>query len=274
MITKEELLAALEDSSRTLELNNQIFGLALKGLESESTVKRLIQARDQWRKKHDDLADELDDKIIALEDKLKAKDADLAVASKIINDAQAKHRNLEEGLHQAKHVSGLEDAQRKGVVDSLRHELMLKSAKYDQLRREHQIQTDHLRNGRLQAENQIGVLEDKLRDTVSLKYHYEIVDSANRQIISLRNKRDAFQRSVSEMHAENNCMRADLENMCKELSVLKIENKKWEKKLKDKDDDWILSVSYYMNLAAAWEKQAKGLKAKLKKFEDFFAGED
>ena len=64
MITKEELLAALEESSRTLELNNQIFGLALKGLESESTVKRLIQARDQWRKKHDDLADELDDKII------------------------------------------------------------------------------------------------------------------------------------------------------------------------------------------------------------------
>ena len=113
MITKEELLAALEESTRTLELNNQIFGLALKGLESESTVKRLIQARDQWRKKHDDLADELDDKIIALEEKLK-----------------------------------------------------------------------------------------------------------------------------------------------------------------DKDDDWRLSVSYYMNLAAAWEKQAKALKAKLKKFEDFFVGED
>ena len=166
MITKEELLVALEDSSRALDKSTQIYGLALKGLESESTTKRLIQSRDQWRKKHDDLADELDDKIIALE-----------------------------------------------------------------------IQTDHLRNGRLQAENQIGVLEDKLRDTVSLKYHYEIVDSANRQIISLRNKRDASQRSVSEMHAENNCMRADLENMCKELSVLKIENKKWEDAHRAKNAD-------------------------------------
>ena len=213
MITKEELLVALEDSSRNLYKSNEVFGLALKGLESESTVKRLIQSRDQWRKKHDDLADELDDKIIALEDKLKAKDADLAVASKIINDAQAKHRNLEEGLHQAKHVSGLEDAQRKGVVDSLRHELMLKSAKYDQLRREHQIQTDHLRNGRLQAENQIGVLEDKLRDTVSLKYHDEIVDSANRQIISLRSERDAFKRLVGELEIEKSCIRADLKKL-------------------------------------------------------------
>lgn len=224
MITKEELLVAFEESTRTLELNNQIFGLALKGLESESTVKRLIQARDQWRKKHDDLADELDDKIIALE-----------------------------------------------------------------------IQTDHLRNGRLQAENQIAVLEDKLRDTVSLKYHDELISSASRRVNALLRERvdlvseiknwgetdraknadiDALQRVVGEMHAENNCMRADLENMCKELSVLKIENKKWEEKLKDKDDDWRLSVSYYMNLAAAWEKQAKALKAKLKKFEDFFAGED
>ena len=242
MITKEELLAAFEESTRTLELNNQIFGLALKGLESESTVKRLIQDRDNckmlhkdltcehriavgtlndtvdglrrnrnfWKKKHDDLADELDDKIIALKDELKAKDASLAVASKMIDDAQAKH----------------------------------------------------------------GALQAQLKNTIPLQFHNAWEDDLLLTIISLRDERDAFQRSVSEMHAENNCMRADLENMCKELSVLKIENKKWEEKLKDKDDDWRLSVSYYMNLAAAWEKQAKALKAKLKKFEDFFVGED
>ena len=202
MITKEELLVAFEESTRTLELNNQIFELALKGLESESTTKRLIQARDDWKKKHDDLvcehriavgilndtvgglrrnrnfwkkkhddlADELDDKIIALEEELKAKDASLAVASKIINDARAKRRALE-------------------------------------------IQTDHLRNGRLQAENQIAVLEDKLRDTVSLKYHDEIVDSANRQIISLRSERDAFKRLVGELEIEKSCIRADLKKL-------------------------------------------------------------
>ena len=98
MITKEELLTALEDSARALDKSNEIYGLALKGLESESTVKRLIQARDLWRKKHDDLADELDDKIIALEEMLKAKDADLSEASTIINDARTKHRALEAQL--------------------------------------------------------------------------------------------------------------------------------------------------------------------------------
>ena len=199
MITKEELLVAFEESSRNLYKSNEVFGLALKGLESESTTKRLIQARDDWKKKHDDLvcvhhcavntlndtvdglrrnrnfwkkkhddlADELDDKIIALKEELKAKDASLAVASKIIDDARAKRRALE-------------------------------------------IQTDHLKNGRLQAEDQIAVLEDKLRDTVTLQYHDEIVDSANRQIISLRNKRDAFKRLVGELEIEKSCIRAKL----------------------------------------------------------------
>ena len=220
MITKEELLVAFKESTGNLELNNQIFGLALKGLESESTAKRLIQARNQWRKKYDDLADELDDKIIALEDKLKAKDADLAVASKMIDDAQAKHRNLEKWLHQAKHISGLEDAQQKGVVDSLRHELMLKSAKYDQLRREHQIQTAHLRNGRLQAENQIGVLEDKLRDTVSLQYHDELVNSAYRQIVSLRNERNAFAEEIKKWEETDRAKNADINKLFTENKEL------------------------------------------------------
>jgi chromosome segregation ATPase len=207
MITKEELLVAFEESTRTLELNNQIFGLALKGLESESTVKRLIQARDQWRKKHDDLADELDDKIIALEDKLKAKDADLAVASKTINDALT-----------------------------------------------------------------VQILQAQL--TESMASHHASVDDANRQIISLRNERNAFQRLVGELEIEKSCIRADLENVCKERDALKDKIEELETELGSKDDDWRLSVSYYMNLAAAWEKQAKALKAKLKKFEDFFTSED
>ena len=231
MITKEELLVALEDSSRNLYKSNEVFGLALKGLESESTVKRLIQSRNFWRKKHDDLADELDDKIIALEEKLKDKDASLAVASKSIDDARAKHRDLV-------------------------------------------IQTDHLRNGRKKAEEQIGVLEDKLRDTVSLKYHDQIVDSANQIIVPLRKERDAFKRLVGELEIEKSCIRADLENMCKERDALKDKIEELETELGSKDDDWRLSVSYYMNLAAAWEKQAKALKAKLKKFEAFFTGKD
>ena len=251
MITKEELLAALE-SSRALPKTNEAFRLALKGLEYEKiegqefiplgehllVVGGLTRSRNFWRKKHDDLADELDDKIIALEEKLKDKDASLAVASKIIDDARAKHRDLE-------------------------------------------IQTAHLKIGRKKAEEQIGVLEDKLRDTVSLKYHDEIVDSANQiivplrnecdaleeklkdkdaslavaskiindaqakhryledrlldmvgsdhqQIISLRNERNAFQRLVGELEIEKSCIRADLENVCKELSVLKIEIEKCE----------------------------------------------
>lgn len=250
MITKQEILAALEASSWTSDKITQIYGLALKGLESESTVKRLIQARDQWRKKHDDLADELDDKIIAL--------------------------------------------------------------------------------------------EDKLKNTVTLKYHDELVNSANRRIISLRDERDAFHRLVGELRTEKNCMRADLENMCKEQEALKseivkheenyrgknavidkliTENKErarrerelevvldeWaavevylrkspkltigdklsvaclrllqerdelEVELGGKDDDWILSVSYYKNLAAVWEKRAVEMRAQLKKFEAFFTGND
>ena len=143
MITKEELLAALEDLSRNLYKSTQIYGLALKGLESESTVKRLIQARDQWRKKHDELADELDDKIIALEEKLKAKDADLAGASKTINDALT-----------------------------------------------------------------VQILQAQL--TESMASHHASVDDANRQIISLRNERNAFQRLVGELEIEKSCIRAKL----------------------------------------------------------------
>ena len=185
-------------------------------------------------------------------------------------------------------------------------------------------------------------LEDKLKNTVTLKYHDELVNSANRRIISLRDERDAFHRLVGELRTEKNCMRADLENMCKELGVLKGEIVKHEEnyrgknavidklitenqerarrerelevvldewaavevylrkspkltigdklsvaclrllqerdeleaELGSKDDDWRLSVSYYMNLAAVWEKQAKTLKAKVEKFEAFFTGND
>ena len=244
MITKEELLEKLLET-RIGDKHRDILKLALKGLESEDTmcenritmnnlryeVDGLTRSRNYWRKKHDDLADELDDKIIALEDKLKAKDASLAVASKIIDDARAKRRALE-------------------------------------------IQTDHLRNGRLQAEDQIAVLEDKLRDTVTLKYHDAIVDSANQIIVPLRKERDAFQRLVGELEIEKSCIRADLENVCKELSVLKIEIEELETELGSKDDDWRLSVSYYMNLAAVWEKRAEEMRAKLKKFEAFFTRED
>ena len=308
MITKEEILEKLLET-RIGDKHRAVLKLALKGLEHEKiegqefiplgehllVVGGLSRSRNLWRKKHDELADELDDKIIALEDKLKAKDADLAEASKIINDARAKHRALE-------------------------------------------IQTDHLRNGRLQAEDQIAVLEDKLRDTVTLKYHDAIVDSANQIIVPLRKERDAFKRLVGEMHTEKSCMRADLENVCKELSVLKIEIEKWEEAhhAKNADIDKLFTeneklarrerelmivlgewaavevylakspkltigdkfsvaclrllqerddlkgenevkahlIAHYKSLRDAWQQQAGELKAKLKKFEDFFVGED
>ena len=229
-------------------------------MESESTVKRLIQDRNLWRKKHDDLADELDDKIIALEEKLKDKDASLAEASKIINDARARHRALEAQL---KPGSSLEDAQRKGVVDSLRHELMLMSAKYDQLCREHLIQNDHLRNGRRKAEDQIAVLEDKLKDTVTLQFHDETVATATRRISILIIERDAFQRLAGDLQTEKSCMRADLENVCKELGVLKGEIEKWEEAhcAKNSDIDKLLTENIE-------------LKFKVEAFEAFFTGND
>jgi uncharacterized coiled-coil DUF342 family protein len=238
MITKEELLVALEDSSRNLYKSNEVFGLALKGLESESTVKRLIQDRDNWkmmhenlvcehrieehflvvggltrsrnlwRKKHDDLADELDDKIIALEEMLKAKDADLSEASTIINDARTKHRALEAQL-----------------IESMAGE-------------------------------------------------HASVDDANRSILQLRYESDAFQRCVGELQTEKSCLQADLENVCKEQEALKGKINELEEELGSKDDDWRLSVSYYMNLAAVWEKQAKELKVKVEAFEAFFTGKD
>ena len=49
-----------------------------------------------------------------------------------------------------------------------------------------------LRNGRQKDENQIGVLEDKLKDTVTLQYHDKIAASAQRQIAALRDERDAL----------------------------------------------------------------------------------
>jgi len=231
MITKEELLVALEDSSRNLYKSNEVFGLALKGLESESTVKRLIQDRDNWkmmhenlvcehriavnnlnntvdgltrsrnlwRKKHDDLADELDDKIIALEEKLKDKDASLDEASKIINDAREKHR----------------------------------------------------------------ALEAQLKNTIPLQFHNAWEDDLLLTIISLRDERDAFQRLVGELHIEKNCIKTDLENVCKELGVLKGEIVKHEENYRGKNA--------FINKVLTENEE---LKIKIEKFKAFFTRED
>lgn len=153
------------------------------------------------------------------------------------------------------------------TVNNLRHEVDGLTRSRNFWRKKYDDLADEL-------DDKIIALEDKLRDTVSLKYHDAIVDSANQKIVPLRQERDAFQRLVGELQTENNCMRADLENVCKELSVLKIEIEELETELGSKDDDWRLSVSYYMNLAAVWEKRAEETKAKLKKFEAFFTGED
>ena len=161
-------------------------------------VDGLTRSRNLWRKKHDDLADELDDKIIALEEKLKDKDASLAEASKIINDARAKHRDL----------------------------------------------------------------EAQLKNTVTLKYHDAIVVSAARQLVSLRDERDAFQRLVGKMQTENHCMRANLENMSKELGVLKNEIVKHEENYRGKNALIVKVLT-----------ENEELKIKIEKFKSFFTGE-
>jgi chromosome segregation ATPase len=125
-----------------------------------------------------------------------------------------------------------------------------------------------------ELEDQIAVLENKLRDTVTLKYHDETVATATRRISILIIERDAFQRLAGDLQTEKSCMRADLENVCKEQEALKSKIDELEEELGSKDDDWRLSISYYMNLAAVWEKRAEEMRAKLKKFEAFFTGED
>jgi len=212
MITKEELLVALEDSSRNLYKSNEVFGLALKGLESESTVKRLIQDRDNWKMMHENLVCE--------------------------------HRIEEHFL----------------VVGGLTRSRNLWRKKHDDL-------ADEL-------DDKIIALEDKLKNTVTLQFHDETVATATRRISILIIERDAFQRLAGDLQTEKSCMHADLENMCKEQEALKSKIDELEEELGSKDDDWRLSVSYYMNLAAVWEKQAKELKVKVEAFEAFFTGKD
>lgn len=186
MITKEELLESLKNPILG-DKHRAILKLALKALEYEKiegqefiplgehllVVGGLTRSRNFWRKKYDELADEFDDKIIALEDKLKTKDADLAEASKIINDAQAKH----------------------------------------------------------------GALQAQLKNTIPLQFHNAWEDDLLHTIISLRDERDAFQRLVGEMHTEERHLRANLENMRKELGVLKGEIEKWEEAHRAKNAD-------------------------------------
>jgi len=206
MITKEDILEKLLNTCIG-DKHRAILKLALRGLESEDLIcgHRIVvnnlnheidglnRSRNFWRKKYESLADELEDKIIAIEEMLKAKDADLSEASIIINDARTKHRVLEAQL-----------------IESMAGE-------------------------------------------------HAIVDDANRSILQLRYESDAFQRCVGELQTEKSCLQADLENVCKEQEALKGKIDELEEELGSKDDDWRLSVSYYMNLAAVWEKRAEDL---------------
>ena len=229
MITKEELLEKLLET-RIGDKHRAVLKLALKGLEYEKiegqefiplgehllVVGGLTRSRNFWRKKYDELADELDDKIIALEEKLKAKDASLAEAFKIIDDARAKHRDLE-------------------------------------------IQTAHLRNGRKKAEDQIGVLEDKLRDTVSLQYHDELVESARRRITALLIERDAFAEEIKKWEEAHRAKNADIDKLFtenKELDDLKREN-----------GVKALLIAHYKSHRDVWQQRCSKLKVERDKLE-------
>lgn len=244
MITKEDILEKLKNPILGATYR-YILKLALKGLESESTVKRLIQDRDNWKMMHEDLVCVHRIAVLRRElmlqnerDESNAKTKTIFEASEIINDAREKHRDLEDELTNFK-------------------------TRYDQLCREHLIQNDHLRNGRRKAEDQIGVLEDKLKGTVTLQFHDETVATAARQIALLRDERDAFQRLVGEMQTENHCKRADLENVCKERDDLKGEIEKWEEAHCSKNA-----------LTDKLFTENEELKIKIGKFQAFFTGED
>lgn len=240
MITKEDILENLKNPILGGP-HRDILKLALNGLESESTVKRLIQDRDNWKMMHEDLVCVHRIAVLRRElmlqnerDESNAKTKTIFEASKIINDAREKHRDLEDELTNFK-------------------------TRYDQLCREHLIQNDHLKIGRQNAEDQIIALEDKLKNTVTLQYHDGIVVSAARQIASLRDERDAFQRLIGELQTENHCKRADLENVCKELGVLKSEIEKWE--------DAHRAKNAHMDKLFTENEE---LKIRIEKFEAFF----
>jgi len=218
MITKEDILEKLQNPILG-DTHRDILKLALKGLESESTVKQVTQDRDNWKMMHEDLVCVHRIAVLRRElmlqnerDESNAKTKTIFEASKIINDAREKHRDLEDELTNFK-------------------------TRYDQLCREHLTQNDHLRNGRRKAEDQIAVLEDKLKDTVSLQHHNETVNPLYRRISALLNERDSLHHCISEMQTENHCKRADLENVCKERDDLKGEIEKWEEAHRNKNAD-------------------------------------
>jgi predicted nuclease with TOPRIM domain len=70
-----------------------------------------------------------------------------------------------------------------------------------------------------------------------------------------------FQRLNGELRTENSCMRADLENACKELSVLKGEIVKHEENYRSKNA--------FINKVLTENEE---LKIKIEKFESFFHG--
>ena len=177
MITKEDILEKLQnpcigDKHRT------ILKLALKGLEYEKIkggqfitiedhAKLTSGVRTYWESKYDSLVGQAANEIKKLQDQLKSKDASLAEASKIINDARARHRALEAQLTEsmASHRASVDDA----------------NLSIFTLLKERDAFKDSLEKLKIEYAN-----------TVNLQYHDEIVDSANRQIISLRDERDAL----------------------------------------------------------------------------------
>lgn len=180
MITKEHILENLKNPILG-DTHRAILKLALKGLEYEDLmcehriavnnlhyeVDGLNRSRNFLLKQYDSLVGQSANEIKKLQDESNAKTKTIFEASQIIDDMRAKYRALEE-------------------------ELANFNTRYDQLCRELIIQTDHLKIGRQNADDQIAVLEDQLKNTVTRQYHDGIVVSAARQIVSLRDERDAL----------------------------------------------------------------------------------
>lgn len=206
MITKEYILESLKNPILG-DKHKAILKLALKGLESEdlmseqritvnnlnNTVGILNKNRDFWRKKHNDLTDELDGKITALEEESKAKDKKIAEVTRFLNQSQSKYDSLV--------------GQASNEIKKLQDQLKAKDA---DLAKAPKIINDALT---------VQILQAQL--TESMASHHASVDDANLLIFTLSKERDALAEEIKKWEEADRAKNADIDKLLTENQNLK-----------------------------------------------------